>query len=185
MKITKAFNYILSDLHRYHGRHGVKEFLVSFFFHRSFIYTFWFRIARSEILILKHYALVMLKLKSWKFGIQIPPETEIGFGLYIGHGMSLIVNPSAKIGNNCNLSQFTTIGSNDGRAATIGDNVYIGPSVCVVGDICIGDNSTIGAGSVVISNIPKNVTAAGVPAKIVKFDTHAIYIKNIWLKDNC
>ena len=81
--------------------------------------------------------------------IQLPRQTKVGYGLYIGHGGPVIVNPTAKIGNNVNLSQFTTIGSNRGKAATIGDNVYIGPSVCIVEDVVIGDNVTIGAGSVV------------------------------------
>lgn len=62
----------------------------------------------------------------WKFNlsknrIQISKETSIGYGLYIGHGGPAIINPTAIIGNNCNLSKFCTIGSNDENAATIGD----------------------------------------------------------------
>lgn len=76
-------------------------------------------------------------------GIWIQACTEIGYGLYIGHGIGLVVNPTAKIGNNCNLSQFMTIGANNGKAAVIGDNVYIGPSVCIVEDVEIGDNATM------------------------------------------
>ena len=71
-------------------------------------------------------------------------------------GGPIIVNSSAKIGNNCNLSQFTTIGSNHGKAAQIGDNVYIGPGVCIVEDVVIGNNVTIGAGSVVTKDIPRD-----------------------------
>lgn len=56
-----------------------------------------------------------------------------------------MVNPTAVIGNNCNLSQFTTIGSNYDKAATIGDNVYIGPNVCILEDVHIGSQVTIGA----------------------------------------
>ena len=75
------------------------------------------------------------------------------------------------IGSNVNLSQFTTIGSNKGKAATIGNNVYIGPGVCVVEDVTIGEGSTIGAGSVVTRNTPPlpNSVSAGVPAKVIRY----------------
>ena len=80
-----------------------------------------------------------------------------------------MIHPTSVIGSNVNLSQFTTIGSNKGKAATIGDNVYIGPGVCVVEDITIGEGSTIGAGSVVTRNTPPNSVSAGVPAKVIKY----------------
>ena len=77
--------------------------------------------------------------------IRINPKTEVGFGLYIGHNGPIVCNPTAKIGNNVNLSQFTSIGANDGNAAIIGDNVYIGPNVCIIENVVIGNNVTIGA----------------------------------------
>ena len=94
--------------------------------------------------------------------------------------MSVVINPTAVIGNNCNISQFTTIGSNNGNAAVIGNNVYIGPSVCIVENVSIGSNSTIGAGAVVNKNIPSGVTAAGVPAKILNRNPHTEYIQRPW-----
>ena len=69
-------------------------------------------------------------------------NTKVGY--YIGHGGPIVVNPIAEIGNNCNLYQFTTIGSNHNHAAKIGDNTYIGPNVCIVEDVKIGNNVTIG-----------------------------------------
>ena len=121
-----------------------------------------------------------MKFNRTKILIQIPVETSIGYGLYIAHSGPVIINPSTVIGNNCNLSQFTTIGSNEGHAAHIGNNVYLGPSVCVVEDVTIGDNVTIGAGSVVTKDIPDNATAAGNYAKVLNYHNPARYIKNRW-----
>jgi serine O-acetyltransferase len=115
-----------------------------------------------------------------KYGLQIYPQTKIGYGLYIGHGIGIIISPSAEIGNNCNLSQFTTIGTNHKKAAIIGDNVYIGPSVCIVEDINIGNNVSIGAGAVVVKDVPENATVAGVPAKILNYKDPGRYVNNRW-----
>lgn len=112
--------------------------------------------------------------------MQISPSLPIGYGFYLGHCFGIIVSPTAVIGNNVNLSQFTTIGSNKGKAAIIGDNVYIGPSVCLVENVHIGNNSTIGAGAVVVKDIPQNATAVGVPAKVISYNNPAEYILNKW-----
>ncbi len=123
----------------------------------------------------------------WKFNkqknqIQLPLSCKVGYGLYIGHGGPIVVNPTVTIGNNVNLSQFTTIGSNHEKAATIGDNVYIGPNVCIVEDVTIGNNVTIGAGSVVTKSIPENATAAGNYAKVLNYNDPGRYIKYRWTR---
>ena len=71
---------------------------------------------------------------------------------------------------------------NEGKAAVIGDNVYIGPNTCIVEDVCIGDNATIGAGSVVTKDIPSNATAAGNYAKVLNFNNPGRYIQNRYLE---
>lgn len=91
-----------------------------------------------------------------------------------------MINPTAVIGDNCNLSQYTTIGSNEGKAAIIGDNVYIGPNVCLVEDVVIGNNVTIGAGSVVTKDIPDNATAAGNYARVINYNKPGRYVTNRW-----
>lgn len=116
---------------------------------------------------------------SRKYGIQISPKTKIGYGLFIGHGVGIVINDTAVIGNNVNLSQFLTIGSNHGKAANIGNNVYIGPSVCIVEDVNIGDNVIIGAGCVVTTDVPDNFTAVGVPNRLISKVSHN-YISNPW-----
>ena len=79
----------------------------------------------------------------------------------------MVIHPLTVIGNNVNLSQFLNIGSNNSTPAVIGDNVWIGPKVCLVENVHIGDNSIIGAGAVVVKDVPKGTTVAGVPAKVV------------------
>ena len=77
-----------------------------------------------------------------------------------------------------NISQFLSIGSNKGTPAVIGDNVYIGPNVCIVEDVHIGNNATIGAGAVVVKDVPENATVVGVPAKVISYDNAGCFIKN-------
>ena len=167
----KTFDLIKSDLYRYTGEYSVMILLEQLMLNEGFNYMFWFRLAstassRPVRMLLNH----VVRLKQRKFGFVISPRTKIGPGFYISHVGTLTVNPTAVIGANCNISQGVTIGSNEGKAATIGDNVYIGPNVCIVEDVVIGDNVTIGAGSVVTKSIPPNVTVAGCPARILSDD---------------
>ena len=91
----------------------------------------------------------------WILGCEIPYKTNIGEGTNLFHGQALIINDGTSIGNNCTLRQSTSIGHKklkDGtysRCPTIGNNVDIGCNVCIIGAINIGDNSVIGAGSLV------------------------------------
>ena len=116
---------------------------------------------------------------SRKYSLQIPSTCKIGYGLYLGHGICMVINPGTIIGNNVNLSQFLNIGTNHNTPAVIGDNVYIGPHVSIVEDVKIGNNSCIGAGAVVVKDVPENATVAGVPAKVVSYKDHN-YILNKW-----
>lgn len=117
---------ILSDLYRYCGNTKLSSFLKTYLFNRGFNFSVWLRLSASKSWIGK-LAYPIFYYKKKKYGIDIHCTTKIGYGLFIGHGGPLIVNPTTVIGNNVNLSQFTTIGANGGRqAAVIGDNVYIG-----------------------------------------------------------
>lgn len=110
--------------------------------------------------------------------IYMPPEIRMGYGLMIGHNMSIVINEHTVIGNNINISQFVNIGTNHDSPAIIADNVYIGPNVSIVENVCIESNVTIGAGSVVTRNLPAYCTAAGVPARCLNFNNPARYINN-------
>lgn len=108
---------------------------------------------------------------------------KLGYGLYIGHGVAIVINPGTTIGNNCNISQCLTIGTNEKNYATIGDNVYIGPGVCIVEGVNIGNNATIGAGAVVVKDVPENATVAGVPARVLNYNNPEKYIMNRYSLD--
>lgn len=100
--------------------------------------------------------------------IDMPIGTKIGYGLYLGHQMCIVINHRTIIGNNVAISQFVNIGTSHEKGAVIHDGVYLAPSVCVVENVELGYNSTVGAGAVVVKDIPECGVAVGVPAKVVK-----------------
>jgi serine O-acetyltransferase len=162
---------IKSDLYSHTNKRGAGTFIKQFLSNEGFNYMFWFRIASGANGRLLRFALNrIVRRKQRQYGFVIPTGTKIGPGFYIGHVGSIVINPTAIIGANCNISQGVTIGSNHERAATIGDNVYIGPNVCIIEDVNIGDKVTIGAGSIVTRDVPSSVTIAGNPAKIISDD---------------
>ena len=136
----KSLEYIRSDYYRYVGR---KDSLFTMWLYSfknpCFNFSMWFRWASHGVWgpVGKIFHLLALRRK----GIWIQACTEIGYGLYIGHGIGLVVNPTAKI----------------------------------------GDNATIGAGAVVVKDVPENATVAGVPAKIVSYKSPGRYIGNRWI----
>lgn len=98
--------------------------------------------------------------------INVPPE-KIGGGLYFQHGFSTIVT-AEEIGERCKILQQVTIGFKDGKSPIIGNDVLISVGAIVIGGIKVDNNSVIGAGAVVIHDVPQNAVVAGVPAKIIK-----------------
>ncbi len=109
-----------------------------------------------------------------KTGIEIHPAAQIGKGLFIDHGMGVVIGETAIIGENCTLYQGVTLGGTGKdkgkRHPTIGNNVTIGSGAKVLGPFTVGDNSKIAANAVVLNEIPPNSTCVGVPAHIVKRD---------------
>ena len=172
-------DYVKSDLMRYYGKYDMLTFLKAYCQNSTFRFQYAFRLCHSTGL-MKILGLFLWGINRTKKRILLSRHTKVGYGLYIGHGGPIVISPTASIGNNCNLSQFTTIGTNKGRAATIGDHTYIGPNVCIVEDVTIGSNVTIGAGSVVTKDIPDNATAVGNYAKVINYDNPGRYIGNPW-----
>lgn len=170
--------YIKSDYYRYKGENvSFLRILAYCLIDPPMNYSLWLRLSKSGGLC-SFFAKLMHRHFSIKYGVQIPCKTKIGYGLYIGHCIGIVVSCNSVIGNNVNLSHFVSLGGVNGKAPTIGDNVYIGPNVSVIGGVKIGNNVTIGAGAVVTKDIPDNVTVAGVPAKVIQNKCHPEYVQN-------
>ncbi|SHJ76620.1 serine O-acetyltransferase [Propionispora hippei] len=104
-------------------------------------------------------------------GIEIHPGATIGEGLFIDHGTGVVIGETAELGNNVTLYQGVTLGGTGKekgkRHPTVGNNVVVATGAKVLGSFKVGDNSKIGAGSVVLREVPPNSTVVGIPGKIV------------------
>lgn len=119
-------------------------------------------------------------------GIEIHPGATIGQGLFIDHGMGVVIGETAEVGDNVTLYQGVTLGGTGKekgkRHPTIGNNVFIGSGAKILGSIKVGDNVKIGAGSVVTKPVPNDSTVVGVPGRIVV--QQGIPIKKVELRQN-
>lgn len=111
-------------------------------------------------------------------GIEIHPGAKIGKGLFIDHGMGIVIGETAEIGDNCTIYQNVTLGGTGKdkgkRHPTVGNNVLIGCGAKVLGPFTVGDNSKIAANAVVLSEVPPNSTCVGVPARIVRINNQKV-----------
>ena len=144
---------------------------------RSYRRAHWFTIAR-----------IISQRARHKTGIEIHPGAQIGKGLFIDHGMGVVIGETTVIGDNCLLYQGVTLGGTGKdkgkRHPTLGDNVMVGP-------INIGNNVKVAANAVVLKDIPDNCTAVGVPARIARMagqkvqqqDLDQIHIPDLTMED--
>ncbi|MBI5144315.1 MAG: serine O-acetyltransferase [Candidatus Omnitrophica bacterium] len=113
-------------------------------------------------------------------GIEIHPGARIGKGLFIDHGMGVVIGETSIIGDDVTLYQGVTLGgtgkARGKRHPTLGNNVVVGAGAKILGDITIGDNSYIGANAVVIKDVPHNSTVVGVPGRLTRQDGKKIDI---------
>ena len=118
-----------------------------------------------------------------RYGIVIPWTTNIGPGFYIGHFGGIVINSNVVIGSNVNISHGITIGQggDDGNKGcpTLGDRVYVGPNSTIIGNVCIGSGSAIGANAFFNKNVDAGVTVAGIPAKQISSKGSSNYVHNL------
>lgn len=149
------------------------------FLYPSFRVMLHYRVAH-RLYLKKHYFLAryISQRAVRKTGIEIHPGAVIGTGFFIDHGSGVIIGETTVIGNNVTLYQGVTLGGTGKetgkRHPTIEDNVMISAGAKILGSFTIGRNSKIGAGSVVLEEVPPNCTVVGVPGRIVKRDNEVI-----------
>lgn len=183
VKTDAQLTFLLQDLRRWKS-YSFEEAFYSFF-ELGVWATILFRISRALYLIdipifkilFRIVAFFIYKFSEIFLGVALSPGINIGPGLYIGHTGLVRIHPEVKIGKNLSIGSGTTIGTkgvgNKG-APELGDNVYIGLGAKILGKIKIGNNVRIGANAVVVTDIPDNATAVGIPARVVKINNQKI-----------
>ncbi len=139
----------------------------------SFKVILRYRVAH-KLYLKKHYFLArwISQRAARKTGIEIHPGATIGKGLFIDHGSGVIIGETTVIGDNVTLYQGVTLGGTGKeqgkRHPTLEDNVMVSAGAKILGSFTIGENSKIGAGSVVLEEVPPNCTVVGVPGRVVR-----------------
>jgi serine O-acetyltransferase len=152
------------------ARHPVEVILAYPGFHARQLHRLAHALQRRGVPILPR---VISHVSRMVTGIEIHPGAEIGEGLFIDHGMGVVIGETTIIGDDCHLYQGVTLGGTSRlrtkRHPTLGKGVTVGANASVIGAVTIGDNARIGAGSVVVTNVPPNATVVGVPGHIVAY----------------
>jgi serine O-acetyltransferase len=163
------------------ARNPVEVFLVYPFIHALIHYRISHFFYKRKLFFI---ARAISQLSRMLTGIEIHPGAKIGKGLFIDHGMGVVIGETAEIGDNVTLYHGVTLGGTGKddtgkRHPTVGNNVFIGSGAKILGPIVVGDNVKIGANAVVLENIPSDCTAVGIPARIIyKNKAEIIEIKN-------
>ena len=134
---------------------------------------FWHRIAHFLYREDFHFlARLVSQVVRWFTGIEIHPGARIGRGFFVDHGMGVVIGETTEIGDNVTLFQGVTLGGTGKevgkRHPTIGNNVTVAVGAKVLGSITVGENAKIGAGSVVIRDVPADSTVVGIPGRVVR-----------------
>ena len=168
-----ALSYIQEEINVIRERDPAIKSNMEVFLYPSFKVILSYRIAH-KLYLGKHYFLArwISQRATRKTGIEIHPGATIGKGLFIDHGSGVIIGETAELGDNVTLYQGVTLGGTGKeqgkRHPTLKDNVMVSAGAKVLGSFTIGENSKIGAGSVVLNEVPPNCTVVGVPGRIVK-----------------
>ena len=123
------------------------------------------------------------QIARWFTGIEIHPGAMIGQGIFIDHGMGVVIGETSVMGDNVTLFQGVTLGGTGKergkRHPTLGNNVVVGAGAKILGNIHIGDNVSVGANAVVLQDVPSNATVVGVPGRVARREGRKLSGANI------
>ncbi len=140
-------------------------------FHALFAHRFIHILHRWRIPLLPRWLAHVVRFFT---GIEIHPGATVGNGVFIDHGMGVVIGETAEIGDGCTIYQGVTLGgtslSHGKRHPTLAQNVVVGVNAAVLGAITIGENTKIGGGSIVVRDVPANAIVVGVPGRVVFID---------------
>lgn len=172
-RVLHYIKYVKDEIQLIRERDPAIKSSMEVFLYPSFKAIMRYRLAH-KLYLKKHYFLArwISQKTARKTGIEIHPGATIGKGLFIDHGHGVVIGETAILGDNVTLYQGVTLGGtgkeSGKRHPTIGNNVMISAGAKVLGSFTIGDNSKIGAGSVVLKEVPPNSTVVGIPGKVVE-----------------
>ena len=139
--------------------------------HALTLHRFSHRLWRCHWPIMTLAARLLSQLGRWLTGIEIHPGARIGHGVFIDHGMGVVIGETAVVGHHCLLYQGVTLGgtgkAHGKRHPTLAENVVVGAGAKVLGAINVGTNTRIGAGSVVLRDVEANSTVVGIPGRVI------------------
>ena len=179
--MTRILSHLIETLGAYQARDpAARSKLEVFLLYPGVHATIYHRIAHACYKHnLKFLARAISQWSRFWTGIEIHPGAQIGRRFVIDHGMGIVIGETAEIGDDCLLYQCVTLGGTGKdkgkRHPTLGNNVLVGSGAKVLGPFTVGDNARIAAGAVVLSEVPANATAVGVPARIVRMAGKPVY----------
>lgn len=172
-------SYIKEEIQVIRERDPAIKSNMEVFLYPSFKVILRYRVAH-RLYLKKHYFLArwISQRAARKTGIEIHPGATIGRGLFIDHGSGVIIGETTVIGDNVTLYQGVTLGGTGKeqgkRHPTLKDNVMVSAGAKILGSFTIGENSKIGAGSVVLEEVPPNCTVVGVPGRVVRMGSRKV-----------
>ena len=172
--IKKVFSQIKEDIETIYAKDPAAENLLEVLFcypglHALIMHRFAHKLDYWKIPLIPR---IISNISRFFTGIEIHPKARIGRRFFIDHGMGVVIGATTIIGDDVLLYQGVTLGGTGNehgkRHPTLGDNIVVGSGAKVLGNIEIGSNSRIGAGSVVVDSVPENSTVVGIPGRIVR-----------------
>jgi serine O-acetyltransferase len=169
------FDSIRCDIQRYNKHHSnlLVATIRAAYTHPAFIGVMWYRMGHAlwqrrrnplffVLLVINRIIYPLVRIHS---GLELSPKAQIGPGLYVAHFGPTVIHPDTIAGSHLTILQGVTIGEHGGRVPRLGNNVSIAAGARLIGGITIGDNTIVGAGAVVVKDVPADCTVVGIPAK--------------------